>query len=307
MVHEFDVDVQHEIAPNTVVSFSYLGSLGRNLPRFVDLNLAAPTATLTYTVKGGAFDGQTFEEPLFTGPRPNATFGRISTVSDSVTSNYNAFVVALNRRFYRSFQIQSSFTFSHSNDAGQSSQTFTSSNNVLNPFDLGLENSRSNFDIRKRFTFGAVWTPDYYKGDRMFMKHLANGFTIAPLLIASSGVPYTALIQGNAPGGVSTGVVGAGGTNRPPFIPANAFQMPSTVNIDLRLEKGFQIWERAKFTLTGDAFNLFNHNNVTGVDTQIYTISGTTLNFNPHFGVPTSSSNSILAQRQIQIGARLEF
>ena len=162
MVHEFDLDFQREIATNTVVSVSYLGSLGRRLPRFVDTNLFAPTTTATYTVVGGPFGGQTLTVPDFTGQisalptaprRPNSSYGAITNISYNVTSNYNALVVALNRRLYKGFQIQSSFTYSHSNDAGQSSQTFTATNNVLNPFNLGLEQSRSNFDVRERFAF----------------------------------------------------------------------------------------------------------------------------------------------------------
>jgi hypothetical protein len=44
-----------------------------------------------------------------------------------------------------------------------------------------------------------------------------------------------------------------------------------------------------------------------GLATQMYTISGANLVFNPHFGVPTNSSNTLIAQRQIQVGIRLEF
>jgi hypothetical protein len=231
-----------------------------------------------------------------------------------VNSSYNALVVGLNRRFYKGFQIQSSFTWSHSIDYGQSSQTFTAANNVLNPFDLAAEKGRSNFDIRQRFSFGAVWTPDIYRGESHLFKGLVNGFTISPLINVSSGSPFTPLIQGNAPtqtgftavtGG--SGILADGGTNRPSFLQPNAFQMPRTAIVDLRLEKAFTIWEKMKFTLTGDAFNLFNHINFTAVDTQMYTISGTSLVFNPHFGVPTQSSNSLIAQRQIQIGAKLSF
>jgi hypothetical protein len=254
-------------------------------------------------------------------PRPNTAFNSITDVSNSVTSKYNALVVALNRRLYQGFQIQTSFTFSHANDAGQSSQTFTAANNVLNPFDLTQEYGRSNFDVRERFTFGGVWTPDLYKGSRLIFRELVNGFTISPLIAISSGAPYTGLIQGNAPGGVSSGVLGAGGTNRAPNFAPNAFQMPRTANVDLRLEKSFRLTEHRSFTLMADAFNALNHTNFTSVDTQIYTIcaanakcspTGATpkvnqLVFNNHFGVPTQSSNSILAQRQIQIGARLDF
>ena len=336
MVHEYDLEVERQIATNTVVSVSYIGSLGRRLPRFVDTNLAAPTAETTYTVTQAAgtvtspfvdqaFIGQTFTVPYFGVPstntgtkRPNNAIQALTNISDSVNSNYNALVVALNRRFYKSFQIQSNYTFSHSLDAGQSSQTFTATNNVLNPFDLGAEYSRSNFDIRHRFSFGAVWSPEPYKGESVPLRQLVNGFTISPLITISSGVPFTPLISGNAPNQVvngvpfvavsgGSGVLAAGGTNRPPFFTANSFQLPRTAIVDLRLEKSFSILEKAKFTVTGDAFNLFNHTNFTSADTQMYTISGTNLAFNPHFGVPTQSSNSLIGQRQIQIGARLTF
>ena len=321
MVHEFDVDFQREVATNTVVSLSYLGSLGGNLPRFVDVNLAPPTLTDTYKFQGGPFDGQSITVPVYTA-RLNKSFGAITNVSDSVHSKYNAVVVALNRRFYQGFQIQTSFTYSHSHDAGQSSQTFSATNNVLNPLDLTQEQGRSNFDIRERFAFGAVWTPELYKGSHLLLKELVNGFTISPLITISAGAPYTGLLSGTAPsvvvGGttfraISSGVLGAGGTNRLPNLPPNAFQMPRTANVDLRLEKGFHIREKMDFVITGDAFNALNRNNITAVNTTMYAISGSTLQFQDGasgrslFGLPTQSSNNILAQRQIQIGARLNF
>jgi Carboxypeptidase regulatory-like domain/TonB dependent receptor len=339
MVHEFDLELERQVATNTVVSVSYVGSLGRRLPRFVDTNLAAPTLTTTYTVVQGsgtvtspflsnALIGQTFTVPYFgvtadaTGKkpasggtgRPNTALGSITNISDRVDSAYNSLVIALNRRFYRGFQIQSSFTYSHANDYGQSSQTFTAANNVLNPFDLAAEYGRSNFDIRERFSFGAVWTPDAYRGKSRLFQELVNGFTISPLINVSSGAPFTPLIQGNAPNPAGfvaasggSGVLADGGTNRPPFLPPNAFQMPRTTVVDLRLEKTFDIREKVKFTLTGDAFNLLNHTNFTSVDTQMYSIAGASLTFNPHFGVPTQAGNSLIGPRQIQIGARLTF
>src|SRR4029077_6780097 len=240
MVHEFDVDFQRQIATNTVVSISYLGSLGGNLPRFVDTNLVSSAPTVTYKFQGGPFDGQTITQPVFTA-RPNQNFGAIVDISNGVTSKYNAMGMALHRRFYQGFQIQTSFTYSHSNDAGQSSQTFTPTSpaqNVLNPFDLSQEQGRSNFDIRERFAFGAVWTPDFYKGSHLLLKELVNGFTISPLISISAGAPYTGLLSGTAPAldasgksckagtvgcfsAISSGILGAGGTNRLPNLPPN--------------------------------------------------------------------------------------
>lgn len=348
MVHEFDLEVEREIARNTAVSVSYVGSLGRRLPRFVDGNLAPPTLTTDYQVVGGPFDGESIAVPFFGVPntltgtrRPNNAAQAVTSISDSVNSNYNAMVVAVNRRFYRSFQIQSSFTWSRANDFGQASQTFTATNNVLNPFDLNGEYGRSSFDIRDRFGFAAIWSPNYYHGEQRWLKYLVNGFTISPLVSASSGAPVTPTVSGSAPsqtvGGVTyvapAGAAGAladGGSTRVPFLGPNSFQQPRNVGVDLRIAKEFKIWESWKLTLSGDAFNLFNHVNVTGVNAQMFAIqsSGTvhsvacsaaapclvfqdpSITGNPStspFLIPTASSNTLTAQRQIQVGIRLDF
>lgn len=348
MIHEYDLEIEREIATNTVVSISYIGSLGRRLPHFVDTNLAAPTLTTTYTVVGGPSDTQKFTVPFFGVPntltgtrRPNNTVQAVTDISDSVNSNYNAMVVSLNRRLYKSLQIQSAFTWSRANDFGQSSQTFTATNNVLNPFDLAAEYSRSNFDIRDRYSFAAIWSPEYYHGQNRWVGYLANGFTISPLVIASSGVPFTPTVSGNAPSESIAGVTyvapnGAGGaladggSNRVPFLGPNSFQLPRTATVDLRIEKGFKIRESWKLTLSGDAFNLFNHVNVTGANTQMFSIqsSGTVhgvacsggapclvfqdpaITGSPStslFQAPTASSNTLTFQRQIQVGIKLDF
>ena len=117
------------------------------------------------------FVGQTFAVPYFGVPstltgtrRPNSSFGAITNISDSVDSKYNALVIGVNRRFYKGFQIQSSYTYSHTSDYGQSSQTFTASNNVLNPFNLGEELGRSNFDIRHVSYSGPCGRRTFTKG-----------------------------------------------------------------------------------------------------------------------------------------------
>lgn len=360
MVHEYDLVFEHEFAKNTAVSVSYVGSLGRRLPRFVDTNLFAPTLTTTYTVVGGPFDGEKISVPFFgvpSGPtsfcnanpgvcpggtrRPNNTVQAITQISDSVNSNYNALVVALNRRLYQGFQIQSSLTWSRANDFGQSSQTFTATNNVLNPFNLADEYSRSNFDIRARFNFAAIWTPNYYHGDLHWLGYVVNGFTLSPLVTVSTGAPFTPTVSGSAPSqtingetfSAPAGAAGAladGGTSRVPFFGVNSFQMPRTWNVDFRLAKEIKLHESWKLTLSGDAFNLFNRVNVTSVNAQMFAIQSsgaahgvpcssvapcfvfqdpaiTGSSSTSPFQIPTASSNILTAQRQIQVGIKLDF
>ena len=326
LIHEFDVVFEQQIAANTAVSVSYLGSLGRNLPIFTDTNLFAPAKTITYTIVGGPDNGNTVSSPLFAVPaaspvsatqlRPNPNFGRITNISDTVTSKYNAIVLQFNRRLTGGLQAQTFYTYSTTSDSGQSSQTFTASNNVLNPFNLALENGRSNFDIHHHFGALIIWQPNYFQSRGALLHTVLDGFTIAPIITVSSGAPYTGTVSGNAPAPagfvtVSTGVLGAGGTSRSLTDARNAFQMPRIADVDLRIAKKFKVFESVNFEVFGEAFNLFNHVNATSVGTHIYSVGGTaaapTLTFDPQFGVVTSSSSTLLSQRQIQIGAKLTY
>ena len=65
VVHEYDVVFEQQIADNTMVSVSYVGSAGRNLPLFIDRNLPSPAGTITYQASGGPLDGQSVSVPVF--------------------------------------------------------------------------------------------------------------------------------------------------------------------------------------------------------------------------------------------------
>src|SRR5258708_4127280 len=96
-IHETDLTIEREIAHNTVVSVSYLGSFGRHLPDFVDINTGAALINATYTVAaGGPLPAGSYTTPFFavtstvpknpaaaivsptTPPRPNENFAAIS-------------------------------------------------------------------------------------------------------------------------------------------------------------------------------------------------------------------------------------
>jgi hypothetical protein len=93
-----------------------------------------------------------------------------------------------------------------------------------------------------------------------------------------------------------------------PFLGRNTFQYPRTIEIDLRAQKAFQIYERYTLELFGEAFNLANHENVTGVNSTGYGISGNTLTYQANFGTTSAAnSNTAYGPRLIQIGARVVF
>jgi hypothetical protein len=321
MVHEYDLIFEHRIASNTMVSVSYVGSQGRDLPLFVDRNLPAPAGSITYQALGGPLDGQAISVPLFTGTRPNASFGRITTISDLVETKYDGLVLQLNRRLRNGLQFQASYTEARATDNGQTSQTFTSANNVLNPYDLGLEEGTSNFEIKHRFVANAIWMPNV--GSEGTVLHtILSGFTISPTLAVSAGVPYTASLSGNPPtgtGAISTGILGAGGLNRIPSIARNTYNLPKTANFDLRIARAFALPGGQKLEGVLDIFNVTNRLNYTAINTQMYAVGGTaaapTLTYNaPVNGAggfqALSNANSnyfVFTPRQIQLAVRYTF
>lgn len=327
-IYQGDFIVERQLSRNTVVSASYLLSVGRNLPTFVDINLPAPIDNPTpFTVVGGPLNGQVFNFPIFAtagGARPNRNFGVITQVQSDVDSQYDALVLQFNRRLTGGLQFQTNYTLAKATDSGQDSVTFSQNNSPLNPFDRNLEKGTSNFDIRHRFVASAIYNPGNFfgLGESGFGRAIFNGFTIAPIVQISSGRPYSAGINGNAtaPAGttrIAGGVFGAGGAARAPFLERNAFRFPSTAVVDLRVSRRFNLGETRNIEILAEGFNIFNRQNITNLGTTAYILSANnTLTFQgegaitgvtPTFGVPTEAGNTIFRERQIQLALRFQF
>jgi outer membrane receptor protein involved in Fe transport len=329
-IHQIDAVVEREIARNTVVSASYLFSYGRNLPNFVDTNLAAPTRFGTYSIVGGPFDGQTWRIPVFTAARPNPSFAQITEIRSNVFSKYNALVLQANRRLTNGLQFQANYTLSRAQDNGQSSVTFTTNNLPLNVFDQQNENGLSAFDRRHKFVASVVYNTHWFKADENRAAHaILDNWTLAPILNAFSGQRYTGSISGNVnpqnnfgiagitstPGG---GLNGSGGATRFGLVPRNFFKQPKIWYLDMRLSRRFSLTEDTKLEVLAEAFNLFNRTQITSVSTTLYSIcsSGSAaapcnqLIFNggaSGFGSVTGADSTLFRERQVQLAVRFEF
>lgn len=306
-IHQADVIFEREVLRNTTVSASYLFSLGRDLPIFLDRNLNVPTETRTFTVSGGPFNGQTFNIPVFLGARPITSFTRLTEIASLVKSEYNALVLQANRRLTGGLQMLASYTLSKATDDNQTSQTFTTGNVPFNVFDIRAERGRSRFDRRHKFVASAIYAPRL-KVDNKVATALIDGWSIAPIFQFYTGLPYDGLVSGNVTGGTVGGLNGAGSSsNRLPLIGRNNFTAPGVKNFDLRLSRKFYIKEKMNVEFLGEAFNLFNRTQFTGVNTTMYNLSGTTLTYQAPFGTLTEAGGTLYRERQIQLGLRFQF
>ncbi|MBZ5531801.1 MAG: TonB-dependent receptor [Acidobacteriia bacterium] len=309
-IRQADLTVEHDMGWGTVLSLSYLGSFGRQLPSFVDTNLNPSTSTITYAVApGGPLSSPTLTLPLFTGPRKNTNFGAMTDIFSGVISNYQAMSFQANHRMSHHIQFSANYTWSHALDNGVNGQTFVATNSLFNPFDLNSDYGNSIYNVPQRFVLNAVMTSPWRLNG--WAKWLANDWQIAPVYQIQSGLPISVGVSGNAPTGTVSGINGSGGANR--ILSRNSIQQPATWITDLRVSKSFAVTERYKLELLTDFFNLANKQNVTGVNTTGYIVGGTTpatatLTPNAVFDTRTSSnSNFVYSPRQIQLGARFHF
>jgi outer membrane receptor protein involved in Fe transport len=298
LINQYDIILEREIAQNTVASISYIGSLGRNLPTFVDQNLVRTGTSTVFSVVGGPNDGQTFSIPQAT--RANTAFQQLTQIQSSVKSEYNALVLQVNRRFTSGLQFQASYTLAKSTDTNQNSATFTQNNSPYDVFDRSYDRGPSNFDVRHKFVLSAVYAPNMYKGGNSFYKYLLNGWSIAPIYAFYSGRAYD--------GGVSgTSLNNTNGDNRFPLNSRNAFRLPNLQNLDLRLSKRFNFTERYRLEFLAEAFNVVNRTQVFGANSTLYTRSGNVLTYNPLFGQVTTTDSTLYRERQIQFATRFQF
>ena len=98
-----------------------------------------------------------------------------------------------------------------------------------------------------------------------------------------SGLPFTMRTSGSMPKefettgaaivGLGPGMNGYGGDNRVYGVGRNTYRYPSTWKADVRLGKKFNLGQMRELELLAESFNLFNHQNVTQLETIGYYIA----------------------------------
>ena len=288
----------------------------RKLPIFRDTNLAAPR-TATYLLCGSPQVGSstacsnllgTITTPLFTGARPNPSFGYMTIADSVVNSWYNGFVLQAKKRFSHGLQLQASLTISKAQDNGQNSQTFSTSNQPLNSLNLRQDYALSDFDQRRRFTMSGYYVPPFSRIQNRYLRAALDGFQLSGILALYDGRPYSGSVSGNpSPAGTTSGLLGMNGSARLPWMGRNTYTSPGGATLDARLAREFRVGERARLQLIAEGFNVLNRRLVTRINTTAYNIRTLTLFPRTDFQTPSETGSNLVRERQYQLGARFVF
>ncbi len=314
-VHSTDVAVERRVSNDITVTVSYLNSRGRNLPYFRDINFGPANSTVNYVLEGGGLLGSF---PLYRGTRPNANFGRITVMESTVDTDYNALVLEARKRFSNGLLYSVNYTLAKSEDNGQTSTTFFSSNQAYdgptaraNGVDSVMV--ESNNDRRHRFVGSFHFQPDYMWG-----------IGVGGILTLESGLPLTQRISGSLPAGFgsvfSSSTNGTGGSTVVPWTGFNSERQTGRKTFDIRAAKEFRLGGTARAQILWEVFNLFNTVNygtfgetafdvVTASSTYDAATNVGTVTVRPNTGflVPTTSSSNFWGMRDMQLGLRLTF
>jgi hypothetical protein len=102
------------------------------------------------------------------------------------SSAYNGLTANLRKRFANHYELQASYTYSHTIDDSTDLQSPLAPQDSYYP---GLERASSSFDERHRFVFSSVYQSGKLEGDG-FASKLFSNWTVAPIIEFSSGRPY---------------------------------------------------------------------------------------------------------------------
>jgi hypothetical protein len=352
-VHQALAAVEESLPGHVEVTASAMVSLGRRLPISIDTNFdpAVNPQTITYAVVDGTGLGP-IKSPKITVPfyaswpsancpsgsplnisgqcgRANPNYQQITQIMSRANSTYEAAMLKVVRYGRRGLSLHAHYTYSHAMDWNPNESTLVSGSDVLDPANFGMEYGTSNLDMRHSAAAMVIYeTPWKLRGAAV---HVVNGWMISGIGQYHSGLPYTMRTSGSlaeefdaggtAIVGLGPGMNGSGGDNRVYGVGRNTFRYPPTWKADMRLGKKFDLGRLRQLEVLAESFNLFNHQNVTELETTGYTIeSGSTdslptLNFltglkagSTAFGQPLNvNATNFYRERQIQVGVRMRF
>lgn len=347
-VHQAVAAVEQSLPGHVQLTASGLVSLGRRLPVSIDTNFdsAVNPGTITYSVVDGTGAGPIKATqltvpfyaswPSATSPtgfagRANPNYQQISEIMSRANSTYEAGVVKLARYGRRGLSVHAQYTYSHAMDWNPNETTRVAGSDVLDPEDFSREYGTSDMDVRHAASVMAmIESPWKVSGSA---GRFANGWRVSGTGRYGGGLPYTMRTSGSlaeefdrSTGAViaalGPGMNGSGGDNRVVGVGRNTYRYPATWKADVRVGKTFGMGAMRQLELLIESFNLFNHQNVTELETTGYYLEagspdGTppTLNFltglkanTTAFGAPLDvNATNFYRERQIQVGMRMRF
>jgi len=215
--------------------------------------------------------------------------------------------VTMNKRMRKGWQMQANYTYAKSTDNAPfpSYVLATGDDRISDPSNIDRDKGVAPFNQTHTFALSSLLQPKV-SGDGIGAK-LANNNQLGFIIQANSGLPFN--IRTNR----DLNNDGNAANDRPLGIGRNTGRLGKVVNVDARYVR-FLPFGKRRLELFGEAKNLFNKLNVSGVNRVV----ATDLVGNPTTAIPstiiqcgspaiTPCATSAYDARSFQIGAKISF
>jgi len=217
----WSLDIQRQLATNTVLDVSYSGAHGVHLYDLDNVNMigaaqeylgaplvttfsdpTAPTSPQCPYTDPGATAALTPAQ-LMNGDsvnacytRPNSQYAAINLRGSGGISSYNGLNVKFQTQnlYNTGLSLVANYTWSHSLD--DLSTTFSDSLaqgslGYTNFTDPKLDYGDSDFDIRHRIVISPIWQTPWYKNGSGWQREALGGWTVTSVFTARTGIPFS--------------------------------------------------------------------------------------------------------------------
>jgi hypothetical protein len=317
---QYSIGVERELAPNNVLSVSYVGNQNRHQNDYRNINLPAQSSlpTLINVNGNSAYNANTPYNALV----PYQGFNNITLAENAGNGHYNGLQVSLRSQIKNNLQLGVAYTLSKASDPSTGGDLYT----VSNPYNRSYDDGPSAYDRLNILVVNFDYVlPFFAHSSHDVAKSLLGGWEVSGVATMESGLPLFLTLNGNQG---NNGIPGA--TNRPdisgPITYGNNTQFfnisnfsvpaigawgnlgkgvargPGRDNWNISLFKEFAIKERARFQLRVESFNTWNHTELNGISTGVsFNTAGTQVTNN--FGQVTS----VWDPRVFQLGGKFIF
>ena len=311
---QFNLGVQGQLSPSSVVELTVLGNLSRKLASTpISINQISPS------VLGPQHQSQR--------DRPFPQFSNVTIQSPTLgLANYYGVMVRFQKRYSKGLTMGANYTwsrfFDNTNEVGAT--LGDNGGPYSNYYDRSRDYGPSANDIRHRAIVHFVYELPFGAGRQWLnsnpLKYLVGGWSISDVTTLQSGAPFTVTTQTNSTNAFSAGALRADVLHNPNldsgqrsvqrWFDTSAFAQPAPyqfgnqgvggvrgpglMNFDLSLLREFRFTERARMELRGEFFNALNHTNF-NLPGRVFGGAG--------FGVISGAGPA----RQVQVGARMTF
>jgi hypothetical protein len=300
-VHQYLLNVQHQLTDSLLVEVGYQGNAGHKLQRMYGWN--------DPIFRSGPDDTRSSNNRR---PWGGSVYGRIQTIGGHVNSNYNSGIVKLQQRFSQGLTYLVGYTWSRAIDDGSGIRTNDGDNLFpANNYDFSTEHGLSQFHQLHRFTASLLYELPVGKGKRDLGRAanaILGDWSIGTILTKSTGTPFGGGTCGDLAGitqgsrGDATGVSlfmdnptsdeyfkrhssgrGAAGitcttldsrgfnelTYREGNVTRNPYIGPGVFGWDFSVLRKFNFGERTNLEFRFESFNFPNHPNWNNPNTNL--------------------------------------